>query len=84
MLNFAIWSGSFACIFLKQNFLVALVSLEQVIQGQLVLDKGFKLGCLALLVVAIALQRIIVAIISTKAEVDKNDAQLLGAILLCR
>ncbi len=84
MFDFAIWSGSFTCILLKQNFLVALVSLEQVIRGQLVFDKGLKLGCLALFMVAVALRRIVVAIISTRAGVDKDGARLLGAVLLCR
>jgi hypothetical protein len=72
------------CILLKQNFLVALVSLEQAIQGQLMLDKGLELGHLALLVVTVALRRIVVVIISTRAGVDKDGAWLLSAVFLCR
>jgi hypothetical protein len=84
VLDFAIWSGSFMCILLKQNFLVAFVSLEQMTRGQFVLDKGLELGRLALLVVTVALLRIVVAVILTKAGVDKDGARLLGAVLLCR
>jgi hypothetical protein len=84
VLDFAIWSGSFTCILLNQNFLVAFISLEQVIRGQLVLNKGFELGRLTLLMVIIALRRIIVAVISTRADMDKDGARLLGAVLLCR
>ncbi len=47
------------------------------------LDKGFELGRVALLVVAVILQRIIIAVISTRVGVDKNNARLLGAVLLC-
>ncbi len=83
MLDFAIWSGFFTCILLKQNFLVALISLEQAIRGQFVFDKGLELGRLALLVVAIALRRIVVAVISTRAGMDKDGARLLGVVLLC-
>jgi hypothetical protein len=68
------------CILLKQNFLVALISLEQAIRGQLVLDKGLELGYLALFVVTIALRKIIIIVISTRAGVDKDGAQLLGTV----
>jgi hypothetical protein len=80
MLDFAIWSSSFTCILLKQNFFVTLISLEQAIRGQLVLDKGLELGRLTWLVVAVALRRIVIAIISIKAGMDKDGARLLGAI----
>ncbi len=84
VLDFAIWSSFFTCILLKQNFIVALVSLEQAIRGQLMLDKGFELGHLTLLMVAIVLRRIVVIVISTRASMDKDDAWLLGAVFLCR
>ncbi len=72
------------CILLKQNFLVALISLEQAIRGQLVLDKGLELGRLTLLVVVVAPRRIVVAVISIRADVDKDGARLLGVDLFCR
>ncbi len=84
MLDFTIWSGSFMCILLKHNFLVALVSLEQVIQGQFMLDKGLELDRLTLLVVAIALRRIVVAVISTRISVHKDGGRIFGVVLFCR
>jgi hypothetical protein len=48
-----------------------------------VLDKGLELGRFALLVVAVALRRIVIVVISTRADMDKDGAQLLGAVLLC-
>jgi len=83
VLDFAIWLGSFTCILLKQNFLGTLVNLEQAIQGQLVLNKGLELGRLTLLVIAVALRRIVVAVILTRANVHKDGARLFGTDLLC-
>ncbi len=47
------------------------------------LDKGLELGRFALLVVFVTLQRIVIVVISTRASMDRDDARLLGAVLLC-